>query len=154
VTVSGSDIVPGVDLIIEGTAFDEGATVEILNSKGSVVATANPVQVDGSGRIRASFLPSSSLESGLFVWRYFPFLGNDPGPLSVRVTNRDGSVGNLASAIDLLPSTSGAVSDARTHTVILSTLQTDLVLPSVLYPRGVTTLTVVYENTGVLPMPA
>src|SRR6185369_4279483 len=51
IEANSGNIVPSVDLIIEGSGFRDGATVEILNSKGSVVATAQPTQVDSSGRI-------------------------------------------------------------------------------------------------------
>src|SRR5262249_11859744 len=78
------------------------------------------------------------------------------GPLSVRVTNRDGSAGFLENAIESVGTITVTDLDplCNVYSPASEFLHTSLVLPDVLYPRGVTTLTVVYENTGVLPMTA
>src|SRR5262249_27450787 len=84
----GQDVAEPVELVIEGAGFRDVASVELITDTGLVVARANggtlALNVDSSERLRALIL-------GGFTYQ---------GPLSVRVTNQDGTVGLLENAIE------------------------------------------------------
>src|SRR5262249_24903851 len=80
-------VVEPVELVIEGAGFRDVSSVELVTPSGLVVARATDplvVNVESSERLRAKILDK-------FDYR---------GPLSVRVTNQDHTVGLLDSAIE------------------------------------------------------
>src|SRR5262249_3184150 len=134
-----------VEVVIDGTGFHDVASVELVTNTGLVAATAAQITVESSERIRARIDPQ--LVPGK-AFEYLPGMPSFQGPLSVRVTNRNGTVGLLENAIQAV----GEVGVFGSATAQF--LRTNLVVPGVLYPNGVATLTVAYENTGVLPIPS
>jgi RHS repeat-associated protein len=152
VLVGQGDSLGAVELVIEGAGFRDVTAVELLTNKGDVAATGAQIQVESSGRLRAKLLKFGLRGAG---FDYLPFVPRDfRGPLSVRVTNRDGSVGLLENAITSVGTVDLSNFNSLGNLVspTLQFLHTNLILPGTLYPFGVATITVEYENTGPLPI--
>src|SRR5262249_11966724 len=152
VLVGQGDSLGALDLVIDGAGFRDVTSVELLTNKGDVAATGAQIQVESAGRIRAKLLRFGLRGAG---FDYLPFVPRDfRGPLTVRVTNRDGSVGLLENALNSVGTVDLTGHDSIGNLVspALQFLHTNLVLPGTLYPFGVATITVEYENTGPLPI--
>src|SRR5262249_12570053 len=115
-----------VEVVIDGTGFHDVASVELVTNTGLVAATAAQITVESSERIRARIDPQ--LVPGK-AFEYLPGMPSFQGPLSVRVTNRNGTVGLLENAIQAV----GEVGVFGSATAQF--LRTNLVVPGVLYPN-------------------
>ncbi|MDB5391413.1 MAG: repeat protein, partial [Planctomycetaceae bacterium] len=113
------------DVTLNGSGFLPGTTVDLLSAGGTVIATAQAVQINSFSQVTATF----------------NLTGVATGTYGLRATLPGGASATLAGAFQVLPA-------GQAH------LETNIILPGVVGRHATSTIYVEYANTGTAAMPA